>query len=62
MLFRSDLHKVLSIRNTSLMAHGFQPVSEETYGKLLQIALSFLELSADQLPRFPVLDFFGQGL
>lgn len=58
----TDLHKVLSIRNTSLMAHGFQPVSEDTYGKMLQIALSFLELSADQLPRFPVLDFSGKGL
>lgn len=58
----AELRKVLSIRNTSLMAHGFQPVSEETYDKMLGIALRFLSLDIDTLPRFPLLDFGGEGL
>lgn len=57
-----ELHKVLSVRNTSLLAHGFAPVSEETYGKLLAIALNFLGLDEEQLPRYPHLDFGGGGL
>jgi len=50
-----DLRKVLDIRNGSLLAHGFVAVSEESYFKLLQIALDFCGISRDQLPSFPEL-------
>ncbi|MGE4492689.1 MAG: TIGR02710 family CRISPR-associated CARF protein [Syntrophotalea sp.] len=58
----AELHKVLTIRNNSLLAHGFQPVRKETYQMLLGIALEFLDLRIEDLPRFPVLDFHGEGL
>lgn len=57
-----QLRKVLSIRNMSLLAHGFEPVSEETYRKLLAIALAFLGVKPEELPRFPQIDFGGEGL
>ena len=56
------LRKVLSVRNGSLLAHGFDPVSEETYKKLLFIALDFAKLSKDDLPQFPLLNWEGNLL
>jgi CRISPR-associated protein (TIGR02710 family) len=50
-----DLTKILSIRNGSLLAHGFEPVRTETYEMLLNIALGFLGASKDDLPRFPTM-------
>jgi len=49
----TDLAKVLAIRNSSLLAHGFQPVSQKTYTDLLAIALNFCAVQADSLPTFP---------
>jgi CRISPR-associated protein (TIGR02710 family) len=57
-----ELRKVLGVRNMSLLAHGFAPVSEETYRKLRKITLEFLDLKVEELPRFPELDFGGEGL
>lgn len=57
-----ELRKVLGVRNMSLLAHGFTSVSEETYRKLLTIALDFLGLTVEELPRLPKLDFGGEGL
>ncbi len=57
-----DLRKVLSVRNGSLLAHGFDPVSEETYNKLLLIALDFAQLSKEDLPPFPNLNWEGNLL
>ena len=51
-----DLRKVLDIRNSSLLAHGFKPVSEATYGKLLAIALRFCDVERETLPDFPFFD------
>ncbi len=51
-----ELRQVLSIRNNSLLAHGFDPVTEGTYRNLLGIALRFAEVDAEKLPRFPSLD------
>ncbi len=51
----NNLRKVLDIRNHSLLAHGFRPIREETYRKLLAIALTFCDLEADQVPDFPEL-------
>ena len=62
MVQAEELRKVLGVRNMSLLAHGFTPVSEETYRKLLAIALDFLGLTVEELPRLPNLDFGGEGL
>ncbi len=48
-----ELKKVLDIRNNSLLAHGFNPVTEATYTKLLSIALRFCDIERDALPDFP---------
>jgi len=48
-----DLGKILTIRNMSLLAHGYEPVKLDTYNKMLTIALSFLEIEKENLPEFP---------
>jgi len=48
-----DLIKVLSIRNRSLLAHGYEPVRLETYEKMLAIAVCFLGVKKGNLPAFP---------
>jgi hypothetical protein len=59
---RADLDKILSARNLSLLAHGFDPVGERTYAGLLAVALEFLGITRDDLPAFPVMDWGGDGL
>ncbi len=51
----AELEKVLGIRNMSLLAHGFAPVSSETYAKMLLIALQFAGIKRENLPSFPLL-------
>lgn len=48
-----ELKKVLDIRNNSLLAHGFNPVTQATYDKLLVIALRFCKVERNDLPDFP---------
>lgn len=50
------LANALQARNKSLLAHGYNPVKKEVYDKLLNIILDFLEIRADNLPRFPRLE------
>lgn len=59
---QADLDKVLSVRNLSLLAHGFEPVGEQTYLKLLAIALDFLQIGRADLPVFPCMEWGGEGL
>ncbi len=51
----SDVRKVLDVRNHSLLAHGFNPVSESTYARLFEVALDFCEVDRASLPAFPEL-------
>lgn len=51
-----QLRKLLNIRNDSLLAHGFNPVRESTFSDMLSLALDFLGVEREHLPRFPVLD------
>lgn len=51
-----ELKKILDIRNRSLVAHGFEPVRRDTYEKMLAVALDFLGIDKDSLPRFPVME------
>ncbi len=57
-----ELRNVLNIRNMSLLAHGFAPVKKDTYDLLLQLALAFSGVDADDLPVFPDMAWGDQGL
>jgi len=59
---QEELGRVLTTRNMSLLAHGFEPVKQETYEKMLRIALRFLSIEKDALPRFPAMDWGGAGI
>jgi CRISPR-associated protein (TIGR02710 family) len=52
-----ELSGVLDVRNNSLMVHGWAPVQEVTFNKMLDITLSFIETSEAQLPVLPSLPF-----
>ena len=58
----TELAQVLSIRNMSLLAHGFEPVSSDTYTKLLAIALDFLGIEKEKLPIFPSMKWTENGI
>lgn len=51
------LAKLLKARNNSLLAHGYNPVSEDTAQKLFSLALRLLDATEAELPRFPSLDW-----
>ena len=54
---RYDLMKDhLQIRNSSLLAHGLQPVSQDTYRKFRSAALQALEIEESEIPRWPPLE------
>ncbi|MGB9521144.1 MAG: TIGR02710 family CRISPR-associated CARF protein [Anaerolineales bacterium] len=50
-----ELRKVLYARNQSRLAHGTNPVDEDTYHQLWKIILDFGEIESKELPAFPVL-------
>jgi CRISPR-associated protein (TIGR02710 family) len=43
----------LTARNQSILAHGFQPVSEKVFEQLWKAAIKLGEFSDQQLPIFP---------
>jgi len=49
----AELHNLLEVRNSSLLAHGFKYVRRETNERLLTMALDFIGASHDSLPQFP---------
>lgn len=49
----AELKKSLETRNLSLLAHGYNPVSDDACKTLFAIALDFLDLREEELPRFP---------
>lgn len=48
-----ELNRVLSIRNRSLMAHGWAPIKAEVFDRLLAITLDFLGLDEGDIPTLP---------
>ena len=56
-IHESTLQKSLEVRNLSLLAHGYNPVNEKTYNDFLAVALHFLEVTLDDLPKFPYMDW-----
>lgn len=58
---QEEMYKLLDIRNNSILAHGFEPVQEKTYRRMLDIALSFLDGTEANLPEFPKMRWEGLG-
>lgn len=54
-LYDTKIRLVLDVRNKSILAHGFNCVSEETCRKLYDSIMSFSRTEEDDLPKFPVL-------
>lgn len=52
-----ELDKQLHTRNLSLLAHGYNPVTQQACEKLLTLALAFLNIKEDELPTFITLDW-----
>lgn len=59
-LSRASVPSSLDARNDSILAHGFRPVSEDTYEKFLSAVLRLLGIRSDDLPTFP--DFHELGV
>jgi len=58
---QNEMRKLLDIRNNSILAHGFEPVQEKTYRRMLDISLSFLDGTEEDLPVFPKMRWEGLG-
>lgn len=50
-----QLSKLLNIRNTSFMVHGWSPVKLDLFDQMLAIALEFFEMKEEDLPPLPQL-------
>jgi len=47
-----DIAGVLAARNASILAHGFTPVTKDTFGKLWELVLQFSGVNTAELPYF----------
>lgn len=54
-LYDTEIRAVLDVRNKSILAHGFNSVTEETCRKLHDSIMRFSKTKEDDLPKFPVL-------
>ncbi len=55
-IYEKEVRGLLDIRNSSILAHGFNSVKAETYERLLDVILTFSGIKQDNLPQFPVLE------
>ncbi len=54
-LAEKELNQTLQARNLSRLAHGTNPVSQETYRKMREIIMDFADIQENDLPRFPTM-------
>lgn len=54
--YDKEIRGLHDIRNSSILAHGYRPVSQDTYEKLLEVILKFSGIKQDGLPEFPLLE------
>lgn len=54
--YEKSLKPLLGIRNSSILAHGYVSIKQETYEKLLNVILNFSGIKREELPRFPDLE------
>lgn len=53
---RRELHEresPLNARNNSILAHGFEPMSENVFQNLWEVALDLADVKEEHLPKFP---------
>lgn len=55
-IYDKEIRGLLDIRNSSILAHGFVSVKDDTYEKLLDVVLRFSGIKKEDLPQFPVLE------
>ncbi|MEM2941697.1 MAG: TIGR02710 family CRISPR-associated CARF protein [Thermoproteota archaeon] len=53
--YEKEIKPLLNIRNQSILAHGFNPVSEEIFLKLFNVVMRFSETKEEEIPEFPIL-------
>jgi len=58
---KEELRGILNVRNMSPIAHGYVPIKQETFEKMLNIALGFIGAKKDELPEFPQMNWEGLG-
>ena len=51
--YETTLKKLLDTRNSSILAHGFVSVKEETFKNMYNAILSFTDMKESNLPEFP---------
>ena len=54
--YDANIKPILDLRNSSLLAHGFNSVKKETYKKMFKVLLNFSGIEHDVLPKYPVLN------
>ncbi|NWF92146.1 MAG: TIGR02710 family CRISPR-associated protein [Syntrophaceae bacterium] len=54
--YEKEIRPILNIRNQSILAHGFNAVSEDSFQKLLLSVMKFSGTKEEDIPEFPVLN------
>lgn len=54
-VYEKEMRPLLEVRNSSILAHGFNAVAEETFEKLFESTLKFSSTEKKDIPEFPVL-------
>lgn len=55
-LQQDEVDRLLRSRNSSILAHGTEPIKEEIFQKLFRFILDFTDYSEEDLPVFPKLE------
>lgn len=53
--YEKEIKPLLNIRNQSILAHGFNPVDEDTFLRMFFIVMKFSKTREEEIPQFPVL-------
>jgi len=53
--YEKEIRPLIDIRNQSILAHGFNPVNEDSFHKLFFAVMKFSHTKEEDLPEFPVL-------
>ncbi len=54
-LYDKEIRSLLDIRNSSILAHGFNPVDEKTFLKLFDSIMKCSGTEEENIPKFPIL-------
>ena len=54
--YDDKIKPILDLRNSSLLAHGFNSVKKETYQKMYAVLLDFTGIEQEALPEYPALN------